>query len=88
MNKSKIVVADTKEAFIKSVNKALAQGYLPLEEYEVKNNYYIGKFTKDKDSESSISVEAAMKALEQPIIEVVRSSTKNTHSPRTQKRKT
>lgn len=72
MNKSKIVVADTKEAFIQSVEKALAQGYLPMEEYEVKNNYYIGKFTKDMDSESSISIEAAMKALEQPMIKVVR----------------
>lgn len=82
MNKSKIVVADTKEAFIQSVEKALAQGYLPVQEYEVKNNYYIGKFTKDKDSESSISVEAAMKALEQPMIEVVRNS-----SSRTRKRK-
>lgn len=72
MNKSKIVVADTKEAFIQSVEKALAKGYVPEEEYEVKNNYYIGKFTKDKDRESSISVEAAVKALEQPMIEVVR----------------
>lgn len=74
MNKSKIIVADTKEAFTQAVEKALANGYLPVEEYEVKNSYYIGKFTKDKDSESSISIEAAMKALEQPTIEVVRNS--------------
>lgn len=91
-NSSKIVVADTKEAFIQSVEKALAQGYLPVEEYVVKNNHYIGKFTKDIDNTSLISVEAAMKALEQPMIvvnrqPVVRSSTKNTPAKTTRKRK-
>ena len=86
-NSSKILVADTKEAFTQAVDKALANGYLPVEEYEVKNNYYIGKFVLSDDNTSSISVEAAMKALEQPMIEVVRSSTKNTSSSRTRKRK-
>lgn len=76
MDKSKIIVADTKEAFTQAVEKALANGYLPVEEYvQGVGGYYIGKFTKDKYSESSISVEAAMKALEQPMIEVVRTKT-------------
>lgn len=74
MNKYKIIVADTKEAFTQAVDKALANGYLPTEEYAMNNTYYIGKFSLDKDSESSISVEAAMKALEQSMIEVVRNS--------------
>lgn len=83
MNKTKIVVADTKEAFIQAVEKALAQGYFPAEEYSVNDSgYYIGKFSIDPDSESSISKEMAMKAIEQPIITVVRNS-----SSRQRKRK-
>ncbi|MNR35041.1 hypothetical protein D3C85_1528610 [compost metagenome] len=77
MNKTKIVVADTKEAFIQAVEKALAVGYLPTEEYSVKDNYYIGKFSLDKDSESSVSKEAAMKAIEQPAITVIRQPARN-----------
>lgn len=73
MNKTKIVVADTKEAFTQAVEKALAAGYLPTEEYSVnEGGYYIGKFSRDKDSESSVSKEAAMKAIEQPMINVIR----------------
>ena len=74
-NSSKIVVADTKEAFIQAVEKALAEGYLPVEEYSVnESGYYIGKFSLDKESESIISKEMAMKAIEQPMINVVRPS--------------
>lgn len=87
MNKSKIVVADTKEAFTQAVDKALAQGYLPTEEYTMNGAYYIGKFTKDKDSESSISVEAAMKALEQPMIVVNRQPVVRNPAKTTRKRK-
>lgn len=72
MNKAKIVVADNKESFIQAVDKALAQGYLPVEEYAMNCTYYIGKFVLSDDNTSSISVEAAMKALEQPMIVVNR----------------
>lgn len=79
MNKSKVVVADTKESFIQAVEKALSQGYLPTEEYVVKDGYYVGKFSLDEESveaSSTISKEAAMKAIEQPIISVVRNTRK------------
>lgn len=87
MKKSKIVVADTKESFIQAVDKALSQGYLPLEEYVMNGAYYIGKFVLSSDNTYSVSIEAAMKAIDQPMIIVNRQPVVRNPAKTTRKRK-
>lgn len=70
MNQNKIIVTDSKESFLEAVEKALADGYLPVEEYSTNEGYYIGKFSLDP--ETSVTKEEAMKNLERAVIKTTR----------------